>query len=110
MSGLIVLFDDERSFKSGFRDDAVVLRTVHAAEEFFESMKETGVVVDELWLDYVLSPGSTVDALPKLPGGQVKNVYYHSSAFAAFDLVTYALRTAGYEGEVDFPPAGRCFE
>lgn len=99
----IILFDDERSFKPGVKDDAIVLRTVDTAVDFFETMKETGFIIDELWLDFVLKHGTTVDALYALPGSQVKTVFFHSSAFMAKGLVEGALNRAGYEGEVILP-------
>jgi len=45
----VVLFDDERSFVDGFRDDATVVRDVTSAEELFKSLH--GESIDELWLD-----------------------------------------------------------
>lgn len=96
----VVLFDDVRSFEEGFCDEAIVLRTVDAAREFFEVMVETGFVIDELWLDYVLNPGAVTDALIKLPGSQVRTVFFHSDAFSALDLVTLYLREAGFTGEI----------
>lgn len=95
----IVLFDDERSFVPGFRDDAVVLRTVEEAEAFFESTS----VIDELWLDFVLRPGDTTDALHALAGVDVKKIYFHSSAFAAKGLVELHLAKVGVTARVEFP-------
>lgn len=95
MAKLVVLFDDERTFKPGFRDDAVVLRTVTEAVEFFQNLEPR--VIDELWLDYVLFPGDTTEALHALAGVDVKKVYFHSSAFAARDLVEIYLKRAGIE-------------
>lgn len=92
MTKLTVLFDDERSFNPGFRDDAVILRTVHEATEFFANHK--GQVIDELWLDYVLSPGDTTEALHALKGVDVKEIYFHSSAYAARGLVEFHLGKA----------------
>jgi len=96
----VVLFDDERSFVSGFRDDAIVVRTVHEAEDLFRKFGEDNQVVDELWLDYVLSPGDTTEALHALEGVTVKTVFFHSSAFAARSLVEFHLKRAGVVTEV----------
>jgi len=95
----VVLFDDERSFVPGFRDNAVILRTVEEAEEFFSNAE----VIDELWLDFVLRPGDTTDALHALAGVDVKKIYFHSSAFAAKGLVELHLARAGVSTPVEFP-------
>lgn len=95
----VVLFDDERSFVPGFRDDAIVVRTVQEAEELFPTLS----VIDELWLDYVLFPGATTEAIHALQGVEVRKVIFHSSAYAARGLVEYHLAKAGISTEVDFP-------
>lgn len=95
----VVLFDDERSFVPGFRDDAVVLRTVEDAEEFFSNAE----VIDELWLDFVLRPGDTTDAIHALAGVEVKKIYFHSSAWAAKGLVELNLARVGVTTPVEFP-------
>lgn len=97
----VVLFDDERSFVDGFRDDAIVVRDVRSAEELFTSLK--GETIDELWLDYVLSPGDTTAAFHALEGVTVKKIIFHSSAFAARGLVEHYLQKAGITTTVEFP-------
>ena len=96
---LVVLFDDERSFLPGFRDDAVVIRFVGEAEEYFASL--AGETIDELWLDYVLRPGDTTEALHALKGVTVNKILFHSSAYAAKELVEYYLARAGIETPVE---------
>lgn len=93
----VVLFDDEREFRPGFCDDAIVVRTVADAEELFEKLS----VIDELWLDYVLRPGDTTEALHALKGVEVKRIIFHSSAFAARGLVEAHLQSAGIHTEVE---------
>jgi hypothetical protein len=95
----IVLFDDERSFIPGFRDSALVVRTVQEAEELFSTL----TAIDELWLDYVLTPGDTTEALHALKGVEVKRVIFHSSAWMARDLVEYHLAKAGIATPVELP-------
>jgi len=95
----VVLFDDERSFVPGFRDDALVVRDVTAAVELFESLS----VIDELWLDFVLEWEDTTEALHALAGVEVKRVIFHSSAYGARSLVEHHLRKAGVTAEVEFP-------
>lgn len=95
----IVLFDDERSFKPGFRDDAIVVRTVTEAEELFAKLD----VIDELWLDYVLSPGDTTEALHALEGTEIKKIIFHSSAWMARELVEWRLKKAGITVEIELP-------
>lgn len=97
----VVLFDDERSFVAGFRDEATVVRDVPAAVELFKSLK--GETIHELWLDFVLVWGDTTEALHALEGVNVEKIIFHSSAFAARDLVEYHLKKAGITTEVDFP-------
>lgn len=97
----VVLFDDERCFVDGFRDDATVVRDVTSAEELFKSLK--GESIDELWLDYVLSPGDTTEAFHALEGVTVHKIIFHSSAFAARGLVEHHLHKAGITTEVEFP-------
>lgn len=96
---IVVLFDDERRFKPGFRDDAIVLRTVSEAEEAFSKLE----VIDELWLDFVLSPGSTIDAFHSLKGIVVKKIIFHSSAYMARELVKLSLQRYGVYTEVELP-------
>jgi len=96
---LVVLFDDERSFLPGFRDEATVVRTVDEAKELFASL--SGETIDELWLDFVLSPGSTTDALPALAGVKATKILFHSSAYAAKELVEHYLKQAGIETPVE---------
>jgi hypothetical protein len=96
----IVLFDDERSFKPGVHDDALVVRTVRDAEALFPTLE----AIDELWLDFVLSPGDTTEALHALAGVKVNRVIFHSSAFAARSLIEYHLRKNGIMVNVEFPP------
>jgi len=97
---ITVLFDDERSFVPGFRDDAIVVRTVFEAEALFERLDH----IDELWLDFVLSPGDTTEAIHALSGVQVDKVVFHSSAYAAKSLVEGRLQAVGVTAEVEFPP------
>lgn len=97
----IVLFDDERHFVAGFRDEAIVVRTVVEAEALFSSLK--GETIDELWLDYVLMPGDTTEAFHALEGVTVKRIIFHSSAYAARDLVEYYLQKAGITTAVELP-------
>lgn len=99
MSKCVVLFDDERSFKPGFRDNAIVARTVGEAVSLFESLR--GKVIDELWLDYNLSPGDTTEALHSLKDVRVREVFFHSSAYAAKSLVEYHLTKAGVTTPVE---------
>lgn len=95
----IILFDDERSFRPGFRDEAVVVRTVFDAEVLFPTL----TTIDELWLDYVLSPGDTTEALHALAGVEVKRVFFHSSAYSARGLVEHYLKKYGVLTEVELP-------
>lgn len=96
---ITVLFDDERSFVPGFRDDAIVIRSVFEAEELLPVMD----VIDELWLDFVLSPGDTTEALHALKGVSVKRIIFHSSAFQARELVELKLKLVGITTEVELP-------
>lgn len=102
----IVLFDDERSFVPGFRDDALVVRSVYDAEQIFPTLK----VIDELWLDFVLFPGSTVDALHLLAHAEIKKAIFHSSSLGARSLIESKLRSIGFEGKLDFPPMPTVFQ
>lgn len=99
MSKVVVLFDDERSFQAGFRDDALVARSVEEAVELFKSLK--GKIIDELWLDYVLSPGATTDALYALDGVTVNAAYFHSTAYMALELVEVYLKKAGIDTSLE---------
>lgn len=101
----VVLFDDERSFVAGFRDQAIIVKSVYQAEELFPTLK----VIDELWLDFVLSPGSTIDAFHALSGVEVKRVIFHSSAYMARSLVESNLQRFGINAEVEFPPDTKVF-
>lgn len=101
MSGLIVLFDDERSFVPGFRDDAVVIRRWDEALEYFAGLKATGQRISELWLDFVLRPGSTSDGLVGFPGELLDRAIFHSSAWDAHGLLEHNLRRSGYSGKLE---------
>ena len=100
-AGLVVFFDDERSFKPGFRDDAVVIRSLAQAEPYFAEIRESGQRIAELWLDFVLNPGSVDQALYDFPGELVDRVIYHSSSGGGQRLVAVLLREAGFTGEVE---------
>lgn len=102
-SGLVILFDDERSFVPGFRDDAVVIRTKYEAESYFTELKEKGERIAELWLDFVLSPGSVDEVLDFFPGELVDRVIYHSSAYGGYSLIAGILKDVGFTGELEWP-------
>lgn len=95
----VILFDDERSFKPGFRDNAIVLRTVFEAEQFFENNK--GLVVDELWLDYVLHPGDTSEAIHAFEGVTFKKIFFHSTAFGAIPIIRWKLDAVNIDTPVE---------
>lgn len=103
---VVILFDDERNFLPGFRDDALVVRTQQEAEALFPTLP----VIDELWLDYVLRWGDTTEALHALKGVEVKRIIFHSSAFAARSLVEHHLQKADITTPVDFPPIPSVFK
>lgn len=107
-SGLVILFDDERSFVPGFRDNAVVVRTKFEAERYFTELKEKGDRISELWLDFVLSPGSVDEVLDFFPGDLVDRVIYHSSAYGGYSLIESILRDVGYQGELEWPTDNFC--
>lgn len=100
---LVILFDDERNFQPGFRDDAVVLRTVKEAVAYFDGLKETGQRISELWLDFVLNPGSTYEALYNFPGELLDRALYQSSATGGKRLIEQMLQDAGFQGELELP-------
>ena len=98
---LVVLFDDERSFVPGFRDNAVVIRRWDEALEYFAGLKASGQRISELWLDYVLRPGTTTDGLIDFPGELLDRAIFHSSAWGAHGLVEGDLREGGYSGKLE---------
>lgn len=98
---LIVLFDDERSFVPGFRDDAVVIRYLDDAIEYFAGLKASGQRIDELWFDFVLSPGCTYEALYDFPGELLDRAIYHSSSWGGHGIIAEMLKDAGYQGELE---------
>ena len=102
-TGLVILFDDERSFVPGFRDDAVVIRTKFEAETYFTELMEKGEPIAELWLDFVLSPGSVDEVLGFFPGELAERVIYHSSAYGGYGLIESILRNGGFQGELEWP-------
>lgn len=106
---LVVLFDDERRFISGFRDGAIVLRTVAEARRFFDYLKLTKHPVSELWLDFVIGRGNVTEALSDLPGELVERAFYHSSGIAGRSLVETWLKRQGFTGELELPE-GQQFE
>lgn len=98
---ITVLFDDERSFIRGYRDEALVVRSVAEAEALFSTLQE----IDELWLDFILSFGEdTTEALHALQGVTVKRVIFHSSAWEARELVRMKLKRFGVTCEMEWPP------
>jgi len=101
--GLVILFDDEREFVPGFRDDAVIVRSVDEAKELFDELKINPQPVAELWLDYVLKGWESTDqALSDLPGGLVERVIYCSSSSSAFGLLETILKEdTGFSGELE---------
>lgn len=100
--GLIVLLDDRRNFRPGYRDGAVVLRSVAQAEDFFETIRASEESVAELWLDFVLAHGeSTDEALRTVPGYLIQRAIFHSSAWMAHDLVEHALKKRGFSGRLE---------
>ena len=107
-NGLVILFDDERSFVPGFRDDAVVIRTKHEAESYFAELKEKGEPISELWLDFVLSPGSVDEVLDYFPGELVERVIYHSSAYGGYSLIAGILKDVGFTGRLEWPTDNFC--
>lgn len=110
-SGTVVLFDDERSFIPGFRDDAVVIRTLVEAEKYFAELRESGDRIAELWLDFVLSPGSTDQIFYAgfdFPGDLVDRVIYQSSAIGGFGLIKELLQESGFQGELEWPTDNFC--
>lgn len=104
--GLVVLFDDERSFIPGFRDNAVVLRTIPEAADFFEEVRDGDKIISELWLDFVIHSGNVTEALRHLPGEAVESAFYHSSAIAGKALVEFWLKRQGFTGELELPEEG----
>jgi len=98
---LVVLFDDERSFVPGFRDGAVVIRRWDEALEYFAGLKASGKRISELWLDFVLHPGTTLEGLQNFPGEILDRAIFHSSAWDAHGLVEDLLRRGGYSGELE---------
>ena len=99
----VVLFDDERSFADGFRDGHILVRTVGQAERLFSELREQQRPIDELWLDFVLSPGDTTEAFHALEGVEVRKIIFHSTAFGARELVEIKLRRVGITLELDWP-------
>ena len=80
-----------------------MLRTVQEGIDFFAKLKETGEKIAELWLDFVLSPGSVDEALHQVPGELIGQVYYHSSSSGGKGLLELYLRKGGYEGSIIVP-------
>lgn len=101
MTDLVILFDDERSFVPGFRDEAIVLRTVKEAIYFFEELKTSGQRITELWFDFVLRPGSTYEALYDFPGELLDRAIYHSSSGGGKRIIDKMLEEAGWTGELE---------
>lgn len=104
--GLVVLFDDERSFIPGFRDKAVVLRSIHDASAFFDEVRASDKVISELWLDFVIHSGNVTEAMRHLPGELVERAFYHSSSIAGKGLVEFWLKRQGFTGELELPEEG----
>ncbi len=104
---LVVLFDDERSFAPGFRDDAVVIRSLAEAEVYFAELIESGQRVSELWLDFVLSPGSVDQMFWKFsydfPGQLVDRALYQSDANSGHGLIAECLKESGFAGKLERP-------
>lgn len=102
-TGLIILFDDERSFQPGFRDGALTLRTVKQARNFFEGLKGGEQRISELWLDFVLNPGNSYEALYSFPGELLDRAIYHSRASGGHSLLATFLQESGFEGTLELP-------
>lgn len=104
---LVVLFDDERSFTPGFRDDAVVIRSLAEAEVYFADLIESGQRISELWLDFVLSPGSVDQMFWKFsydfPGQLVDRALYQSDASSGHGLIAECLEESGFTGKLERP-------
>jgi len=101
-SSLVILFDDERSFVPGFRDGAIVLRSVREAVSYFEELRESGQRVSELWLDFVLKgTESTDEALSSFPGELLDRAIFHSSAWEAHGIIAGKLRHSGFSGALE---------
>lgn len=100
--GLIVLLDDRRDFRPGFRDGAVVVRSVAEAELFFAAIRRSGQHVAELWLDFMLSgTESTDEALRTVPGELIDRAIFHSDAWMAHGLVEHSLQKHGFQGHLE---------
>lgn len=92
----IFLLDDERSFFDN--RDAIVARTVEDAISKADNLK----VIDELWLDFVLTCGDTIPFLQYLEKRysagnplEVRKLIFHSSAQIAKPLIEIVAAKAG---------------
>lgn len=92
-----VLIDDERNFLPGFRDDAIIFRSVHEAVDGFRELNS----IDELWLDFNLKYCESVfDLLTELKNEKislenVKKVFLHSSSASGDSLLILGLGLVG---------------
>lgn len=105
MTAPILLIDDTRSFKPGFRDDAIVARS---SEDGIEVLKNHAVF-EEVWLDFVLAGMDDITNVLRwmrdykregntLP--EVKKFFYHSSGASGDSLVFMMLENAGYSPDI----------
>ena len=99
----IFLLDDERSFADN--RNAIVARTV---EDAIKKANEL-TVIDELWLDYILTYGDTLPFLHYLTSRylkgnpvEVRRLIFHSSASIVKPLIDIVAAKAGIT-VVEFP-------
>lgn len=92
----IFLLDDERCFADN--RTAIVARTVEDAITKANKLQ----VIDELWLDYILTCGDTIPFLHYLQNRytegnplQVRKLIFHSSAHVAKPLIEIVAAKAG---------------
>lgn len=98
---VVLLVDDERSFKDG--RECVTVRSVDEAIDFTEGLSS----VDELWLDYILLGTDSADAflfhlLRRKASGNpllIKKAYIHTSSYMAVGLLEALLN------DLDVPTA-----
>lgn len=94
----VILFDDKRSFAPGYRDDAIVVRNVDEARALFENVE----VIDELWLDYELRPGETIQAFHSLAKvKEIRKIIFHDYDDFIVPLIEYWLKRHGINTRVD---------
>lgn len=88
----VILFDDKRSFAPGYRDDAIIVRNVADARELFANTE----VIDELWLDYELRPGETIQAFHALAKvKEIRKIIFHDYDDFIVPLIEYWLKRHG---------------